>query len=141
HIERSVRPGDDFYRYANGAWLQKTEIPPDRTSVGAFSLLDDLGNKRTAALIETMVKANAAAGSNERKVADLYQSYMDTATIEKRGLEPLKPQLDAIAAIKDKRELARALGASLRADVDPLNNTNFHTINLFGMWVAPGFDD
>src|SRR5205085_1655024 len=110
HIERSVRPGDDFYRYANGAWLQKTEIPPDRTSVGAFSLLDDLGNKRTAALIETMVKANAAAGSNERKVADLYQSYMDTATIEKRGLEPLKPQLDAIAAIKDKRELARALG-------------------------------
>ena len=53
----------------------------------------------------------------------------------------LRPHLEAIAAIRDKRELARALGETLRADVDALNNTNFHTANLFGLWVAPGFND
>src|SRR6202023_870936 len=56
-------------------------------------------------------------------------------------VSPLQPQLQAIAAIHDKHELARALGESLRADVDGLNNTNFHTANLFGLWVAPGFND
>ena len=66
---------------------------------------------------------------------------MDEAAIEAKGLTPLRPHLDAIAAIHDKRELAHALGESLRADVDALNNTNYHTPNLFGMWVAPGFND
>ena len=66
---------------------------------------------------------------------------MDEAAIEAKGLAPLRPHLEAIAAIRDKRELARALGESLRQDVDPLNNTNFHTPNLFGLWVAPGFND
>ena len=78
---------------------------------------------------------------NLRKVADLYNSYMDEAGIEAKGLSPLKPHLDAIAAIKDKKQLARALGETLRADVDALNNTNYHTPNLFGLWVAPGFND
>jgi putative endopeptidase len=100
-----------------------------------------LSNKRTLGLIEEAVKENATAGSNNRKVADLYTSYMDEAGIEAKGLDPLRPHLEAIAAIHDKRELARALGESLRADVDALNNTNFHTANLFGMWVAPGFND
>src|SRR6202023_1990683 len=68
-------------------------------------------------------------------------SYMNEAAIEVKGVAPLHPPLDPIAAIRDKRELAHALGESLRADVDPLNNTNFHTDNLFGLWVAPGFSD
>ena len=80
-----------------------------------------------------------AAGSGERKMADLFNSYMDESAIEAKGMAPLKPHLDAIAAIHDKKELAHALGETLRADVDALNNTNFHTANLFGLWVAPGF--
>src|SRR5438270_5413461 len=66
---------------------------------------------------------------------------MEESGIESKGLAPLKPHLQAIAAIKDKKQLARVLGEGLRADVDPLNNTNFHTENLFGIWVAPGFND
>ena len=66
---------------------------------------------------------------------------MDEATIEAKGLAPLRPHLDAIAAIRDKHDLARALGESLRSDVDALNLDNFHTANLFGLWVAPGFND
>ncbi len=141
NMDPSVRPGDDFYDYANGNWIKRTEIPPDRSRIGVFTALDDLSNKRTVGLIEETVKANAPAGSNARKIADLYTSFMDEVRIEAKGLAPLRPHLDAIAAIRDKRELSRALGESLRSDVDALNNTNFHTPNLFGLWVAPGFND
>jgi len=141
NLDRAIQPGDDFYQYTNGGWLKRTTIPPDRAVVGVFSELADSANKQTVALIEEDAKSKAPAGSNARKIADLYNSYMDEAAIENKGLEPVRPHLQAIAAIKDKRELARALGESLRADVDPLNNTNFHTANLFGIWTAPGFED
>ena len=141
NMDQSVKPGDDFFRYANGNWIKRTELPPDRRRIGIFNTLGDLSNKRTLTLIEEAVKANAPAGSNVRKIADFYNSYMDEGAIESIGLAPLRQRLDAIAVIRTKRELARALGASLRADVDALNNTNFHTPNLFGLWVAPGFND
>src|SRR5215471_194271 len=141
NLDRDVRPGDDFFRFANGSWIKRTEIPADRGEIGVFTALSDLSDKRVAALIEEAAKSNAPAGSSTRKIADLYNSYMDEAAIEKKGLAPVRPHLDAIAAIRTKRDLARALGESLRADVDALNNTNFHTPNLFGLWVAPGFTD
>lgn len=141
NMDPSVRPGDDFFLFANGNWIKNTEIPADRSGIGVFSTLADLSNKRTAGLIEEAAKSNSPAGSGQRKIADLYNSYMDEAGIEARGLAPLRPQLDAIAAIHDKAQLSHVLGESLRADVDPLNNTNFHTANLFGLWVAPGFED
>ncbi|HEX3821947.1 MAG TPA: M13 family metallopeptidase [Candidatus Sulfotelmatobacter sp.] len=141
NIDRAVKPGDDFYLYANGAWIKRAQIPADRAGVDIWTKLEDLSNQQTSDLIAEMAKSNAAAASKERKVADLYNSYMNEAAIEARGMTPLRPHLDAIAAIHDKKELARALGETLRADVDALNNTNFHTPNLFGMWVAPGFND
>jgi putative endopeptidase len=141
HMDTTVLPGNNFYEYSNGGWIKNTTIPADRGGVGVFSILDDTANKRTSELIEEMSKSSPAAGSNERKVADLYNSYMNEAAIEQKGLTPIKPQLDKIRAIADKTVLARALGETLRADVDALNNTNFHTANLFGLWVAPGFND
>ena len=140
-IDRSVKPGDDYYRFANGEWIKHTEIPSDRAGMDVWTKLIDLSNQRTADLIKEMASSNPPAGSAARKVADLFNSYMDEAGIEVKGLTPLKPHLDAIAAIHNKKELARALGETLRADVDALNNTNYHTPNLFGLWVAPGFND
>jgi endothelin-converting enzyme/putative endopeptidase len=144
NMDRSVKPGDDFYRYANGDWLKRAEIPPDRRYIDPngldFDDSNDLTRKRIAGLIEEATKTNGTAGSNARKIADFYHSYMDEASIEAKGLAPLRPHLDAIAAIHDKHDLARALGESLRADVDGLND-DFHTANLFGLWVAPGFND
>lgn len=140
NMDKSVIPGDDFYHYANGSWIKRTEIPPDRARVGVFSALADLTNKRTLAVIEEVVKTKPTSGSKQQ-IADLYKSFMDEAGIESRGMAPLKPHLEAIQAISSKQELARALGATLRADVDALNNTNFHTSNLFGLWTAPGFND
>ena len=141
NMDPSVVPGDDFYRYANGRWIERTEIPPDRGRIGVFTALDDQSNKRTVGLIEEAAKAGAPAGSDAARIAGLYNSYMDEPAIEAKGLAPMRPHLESIAAIRDKRELARALGESLRADVDALNNAVFHTANLFGLWVAPGFND
>jgi putative endopeptidase len=139
-IDKSVVPGDDFYSYANGNWIKRTEIPADQSRWGSFNILNLEAQTRTRGLIENAIKTGAPA-SEARKVGDFYASFMDEAGIEAKGIAPLKNQLDAIAAISDKKALARALGDALRADVDPLNNTNFQTENLFGIWVAPGFTD
>jgi putative endopeptidase len=138
-IDTTVAPGDDFFRFANGAWLKKTEIPSDRSTWGPGEELADLTDTRNAELIRDA--ARAAPGTDERRVGDYYASFMDEATIERLGLKPLEPDLGRIAAIADRTALARALGQTLRADVDVLNNTNYHTDNLFGLWVAQDLDD
>jgi endothelin-converting enzyme/putative endopeptidase len=141
NMDLSVKPGDDFYRYANGAWINRTEIPPDRAGINVFTALDDLSRNRTAEIIEEAVKSNAPAGSDKRKMADIYNTYMDESAIEAKGLDPLREQLAAITAIQDRKQLSSALGRTLRADVDLLNMSTYHTSNLFGLWVAPGFRD
>jgi len=134
-----VKPGDDFYHYANGAWIARTKIPADRSGVGVFTTLFDKSRKDVAGIVEEAARANAPAGSGKRKIADLYASYMNTKAIDSLGLKPLEPELSKVKAIRDRRELAAMMGSMLRADVDPLNNTNFHTMHLFGLWTSPGF--
>jgi endothelin-converting enzyme/putative endopeptidase len=141
NLDRSVRPGDDFYHYANGGFIARTKLPADRASIGVFSVLSDQSSRNIRSIIEDAAKANAAADSNEGKIAALYHSYMDGKAIEAKGRTSLKPHLADIAAISNTHELAKELGLSLRADVDPLNNTNFATANIFGLWVAPSFND
>ena len=140
-MNTAIKPGDDFYAYANGTWVDHAQIPADRASVGVFYLLRDKSDKQTAELIEQVAKSDAPAGSEPRKIADLYNAYMDEKAIDARGMSPLTSHLNAIAAIKTRRDLATALGQSLRADVDMLNNAVFSTPNFLGMWVAPGFHD
>ena len=139
-IDRNVAPGDDFFRYVNGAWLAKTEIPPDRAAWGYGEIVAELTNKRTAELIQSAAKASAAS-ADARKVGMYYAAYMDEARIESTGVAPLQPGLERIGAIGDRRALAQALGATLRADVDFLNNTSLHTENLLGLWVAQDLSD
>ncbi len=139
-IDRSVAPGDDFFRYANGSWLKSTEIPADRSSYGTGAVLAELNTRRTVALIRNAA-ASAPAGSDARRIGDYYASFMDEAHIEGLGLKPLAAALARIDAIADRAQLAQALGATLRADVDVLNNTNLYTPNLFGLWVAQDLDE
>jgi putative endopeptidase len=140
-IDPAVKPGDDFDAYANGGWRAKTAIPDDRAGTGAFFQVFQTAEQRNAELVKGLTASQPAAGSDARRIADYYAAYMDEAGIEQRGLAPLKPELDAIAAIADKSALAQALGADLRADVDPLNATNYYTDRLFGLFVAQGLDD
>jgi putative endopeptidase len=140
-MDPSVAPGDDFFRYANGTWLKSTEIPSDRSSWGVGAMLTEAASKEVRALIEGAVAGNPAPGTVARQIGDFFASYMDEAAIEAKGLAPLQPELARIKAISGRKALASYLGARLRADVDPLNNTNFYTDNLFGLWIAQGLED
>lgn len=139
-MDRAVAPGDDFFAYANGAWIRSTEIPADRSSWGVWGMTQELTARRVADLIREAAASKAAAGSEARKIGDTFSTFMDEAAIEKKGLSPLAPELERIAAIADVRSLSAALGESLRADVDAFNATNFHTPNVLGLWVAQDLD-
>ncbi len=140
-IDHGVKPGDDFFRYANGDWLKTAKIPADRSSTGTFLKVFEQAEKNTAELIRNAGASHPAAGSDARKIADYYAAWMDTAAIEQHGLAPLKPELAQIDAIASRQDLARVLGSRLRADVDPINATHFHTEHLFGLFVTQGLED
>ncbi|HKS26707.1 MAG TPA: M13 family metallopeptidase [Pyrinomonadaceae bacterium] len=138
-MDKSVHPGDDFFGYANGGWMKSTKIPEDRSSYGVFDILAEEANRRTSDLIREAGKS--AKDPEARMVGDYYDAYMDEQTIEKLGLRPIEGTLAQIKAINNKTALAQYLGGELRADVDPLNNTNFYTDRLFGLWVSPDFNN
>ncbi|WP_243286845.1 M13 family metallopeptidase [Geothrix terrae] len=138
-MDRTVAPGDDFFAYANGAWVKRTEIPADRGSYGVGREVADLTDRRTAALIQAASKA--PTGSELRKIGDFYTSFMAEKAIDKKGLSPLQPTFQAIGAIQGRQDLARYLGTTLRADVDVLNATQYHTANFLGLWVAQDLDE
>ncbi len=140
-MDSNVAAGQDFFAYANGAWRASATIPEDRSSTGPGEELDELTRKRTADLIKEVASSNPRAGTDARKIADTYASFMDEAGIEAKGVRPLAPLLDEVAAIKTRADLARVLGASLRADVDVLNATHIHTEKLFGLWIAQDLSD
>ena len=138
-MDKSVLPGDDFFRYVNGGWDKATVIPDDKSSVGVVSALRDESDAIVRELIEKATKA--VSGDPARKVGDYYSAYLNTDQINQLGLTQIQPQLHSIAAIKTRSALSAYLGAHLRTDVDPLNNTSFFTENLFGLWVAQQFHD
>ncbi len=116
-MDKAVKPGDDFVAFANGAYFAKLEIPADKTAFGMASGLTDLSRERTRTIIEKAAASGGAPGSEAQKVGDFFASFMDEAAIEAKGIAPLKPDLDAIAAIKTKDELAEAMGRNLRLGV------------------------
>jgi hypothetical protein len=134
--DASVRPGDDFFAYANGGWLPTTEIPADHSDYGTFTRLQKLVDKRIRDLVLTAARSGSSADGSARRVGDFFKSFMDEAAIEKKGLAPLKPWLDRIDSINSRTDLSRALGRTLRADVDVLNATSVYTPNVLGLWVA-----
>src|SRR5450830_1615602 len=97
NFDRSVRPQDDFFRYVNGGWLKKTEVPADASSWGAFAELTERSRNALHEILEEASRASAPAGSEKRKVGDLYASFMDTVRIERLGLTPLAGELHIIA--------------------------------------------
>ncbi len=139
-MDKAVKPGDDFFAYANGNWVKRTAIPADRSSVGGFYIADQEREKNSVNLFDSLLKSNAAATTDDGRVANYYKAYLDTAAIDRAGLAPAKPDLDAISAIADKRQLATAIGKTIRADVDPLNATKFGSDHLFGIFVTQGLN-
>jgi endothelin-converting enzyme/putative endopeptidase len=104
-MDASVKPGDYFFAYVNGAWAKRTEIAPDRTFVGIDSVLNDQIDKDVRAIVEDVAKDPSKSGRVGQQVGDFYASWMDEAGIEQLGTEPLKPYLAQIEAVKNRGQL------------------------------------
>ena len=108
--DTSVQPGDDFFRYVNGHWLDTTEIPADRVTWGTFSILAEKAERDVKAIIDEVSAAGGAPGSNQQKIADFYNSYNDQAAIEAAGMTPTQADLAAIDAMRTHEDVARLIG-------------------------------
>jgi putative endopeptidase len=108
-MNKNIRPGDDFFDYANGTWYRNAVIPSDRTATGSFPNLTILSEQRMMEIVKGL-EPKAEPNAEERKIRDLYGAYTDTAAIEKNGLAPAKKDLAEIAALNSLDEVARAMG-------------------------------
>jgi putative endopeptidase len=105
----SVRPGDNFFQYADGNWVKTHHIPADRTSWGSFGELDERSQQQVLAIVQAL-PADSPEGSNAQKVRDYFDTFLDTAAIDAKGLAPARAGLDWIAAAKNYHDLARLMG-------------------------------
>ncbi|HSD71209.1 MAG TPA: M13-type metalloendopeptidase [Thermoanaerobaculia bacterium] len=112
-MDRSVKPGDDFFRYVNGKWAATTQIPPDKTGYGAFVILRDLSEARERALLDRWAAdKNLKAGSDEAKVAAIYRTFLDETTAEKLDAKPIQAHLDAIRKAESREDVAVLMARS-----------------------------
>jgi len=112
-MDPEIRPQDDLFGHVNGRWLDETEIPSDRSSWGPFVQLADVAEEQVHAIIEDLarkVEAGEEVDEDAHKIGDLFASFMDTATIERRGLDPVRPLITAVGGLRDIRDLAAFLG-------------------------------
>ena len=143
-MDRSVaRPTVDFYRFANGKWLDKTKIPADRPAVAIFTELQDRNRKILHQILEEAAHdTNAPKNSITGKVGAFYRSGMDTAAIEKAGAKPLQPEFERITAIADTkglvRELARLHGEEVGAAFRFSPRPDFRDSKEMAAWLSQG---
>jgi putative endopeptidase len=110
--DASVQPGDDFFRYCNGRWLDTTEIPSDRTSWGTFAILDDKSERDQRVIIEETAMVGGVPGSLQQKIADTYNAYLNTDAINARGIAVLQEDLATIAAIRTHEDVMRVVAGA-----------------------------
>lgn len=135
-MDKQILPGNDFEAYANGGWRKTAQIPAAYPMTGVFLDVYKESVRRTGQLVRDAAGAHAPADTTAGKVAAGYAAYMNTAAIEKAGLQPLQAEHAAIDSVHDLASLSALFGRQLRADVDPVNATHFHTSHLFGLFVA-----
>ncbi|MCV2351755.1 M13 family metallopeptidase [Paucibacter sp. Y2R2-4] len=121
NFDPSVRVQDDLFRATNGGWLKRAQIPASKGSHGSFEMLRDESDAHVRAIVERLAAKPQQEGSNEQKIGSFYASFMDTAAIDQAGLKALQPQLQAIAAIADRQQLAAWLGRQQGVLDTPVN--------------------
>ncbi|HRE45098.1 MAG TPA: M13 family metallopeptidase [Terricaulis sp.] len=107
----SVAPGDDFYRYANGGWVDRTEIPADRSRWGTFDILRDKADQDARAIIDELAASSGAAGSNAQKIGDYYNAYLNQDAIDAAGLAPIQGEIDQVNALRTHEQTIRLIAA------------------------------
>jgi hypothetical protein len=116
-MDRSIKPGADFYRYANGGWLHKTTIPPGQSSYDTRAWMAEKTSARVRALIEGAAAARLSRDVTTKKVGDYYTSFIDTDSIEARKLTPLASGMAVISGIRDKASKLRCGGRLCRTHI------------------------
>ena len=106
----AVKPGDNFFEYMNGTWLDNFVMPADRTNFGAFTVLAERSRDQVKTVIDEVSSGDYPQGSVEQKIGDYYASYMDVESVNAKGINPIKPLLDQIQSISNIDELTRAFG-------------------------------
>src|SRR5258705_9527116 len=125
YVDHSVRPQDDLYRYLNGKWLDSFQLPPDKASYGSFTYVDDATQEQLRGIVDGLVHGQAQAtqagnaDAEVRKIADLYQSFMDEARLEALGMKPLRTEFAAIDAIAGKGGIPTLITHLNRIDAVP----------------------
>ena len=109
-MDPDIRPQDDLFRHVNGRWLETTEIPSDRSAWGAFAVLGEQSEDRVKAIIEQLAEGEHEPGSNAQKIGDLFTSFMDEERIEALGAEPVRTDLEQVAALADVSALVEFVG-------------------------------
>ena len=135
-VDINIKPGDDFFAYANGGWLKATEIPVGKARWGARDEIAELTRQRVLQLLADAdgKLAGSTMSATACKVANFHAAYLNEAAIEAKGIAPIKTALDQIDRVRDKAALTRLLG-SMRADVDPLNTGVYSGAQLLGLAV------
>lgn len=126
-VDSEVRPQDDFFKYVNGAWLASTEIPADRARYSMFNVLNDATQENLQEIIQAAADAGAPAGTNQQKLGDMYNSFMNTELADQLGYQPLMSDIESIANVSSMSEVAGKIGELSRINVD----------SPFGFFVFP----
>ncbi|MCL1045340.1 M13 family metallopeptidase [Shewanella electrodiphila] len=113
----AVKPGDDFFMYASGTWYDNFEMPADKTRYGAFTALGERSEQQVKEIIDD-IASRSDLNAEEQLIADFYQSYMDTDTINKLGISPIQGTLDTITAIKNTDDLTQVFGNAWLTDAE-----------------------
>ncbi len=137
-IDRSIKPGDDFYQYANGSWLKIAATPANPPGYDTRTMLRERTAQRVRDLIQEAFASHSAKGSDSQKVRDYFGSFMDIDSIEAKKLTPLADETAKISAITNKTSLSAYLGTTLNGEVEGLIANADH---IFGLWINQGFDD
>jgi len=115
-IDSTLKPGDNFYRYANGKWYDSIPIPASQAGVGAYMFMNYPQRMRLQGILDSLSQGEQAEGSIAQKVGDFYASGMDTVTIDKRGYKPIAPTLATIEAINDLPSLVTFVANQVKVD-------------------------
>jgi putative endopeptidase len=120
NLDTTVNPGDDFDNYANGGWKKHFPIPADKSRFGTFDLLADTGEVQVQRLIEEIASKKQEAGSIAQKIADFYNTGMDTTKIEAEGIKPLEPLFTEIASVKNTATLMNVVSDLQKHQISPM---------------------
>ena len=137
-VDRSIKPGDDFYGHANSGWLRTVAIPAGQSVYHTRALLMERTSQRVRDLIQEAAASAPAKGSAAQKVGDYYATIMDADAIDSKGMSAIAAEMATIAAIGDTASLSAYLGATLNSEVDGLTANADH---IFGVFVNQGFED